>query len=343
MINNINSSMLIKVCKCPICGCLEKKIAYDEVFDWLFKSSDLEWKYYRCLKCETLYLVDMPKPEYIGLAYHNYYTHGDPGQKRSAYSDVLQKIMRNYLNSSRGANVKNKIIYFLYTMCFPLKALLDAKSRNLVKLTPGRMLDFGCGNGEFIKLAQEFGWDTKGYDMDSHAVQQANKADLHAVQGGINELASEDSSSYDLITLSHVIEHVYDAADLINECMRLLKPGGRLWIETPSSKSIGLKIYGKYWRGLEPPRHLKVFSHKSLSFILSEAGFKNTITTRHFLSGLYMCLASEKNKMLSRNYNVTKMLLMLSTLRGLFISGVVEVVQAIFVQRSEFITIETVK
>jgi SAM-dependent methyltransferase len=73
--------------------------------------------------------------------------------------------------------------------------------------------------------------------------------------------------------MSHLIEHVYDPGALLEECYRILKPGGRVVIVTPNTQSVGHRMFGKYWRGLEPPRHIYLFSIASLKRLGSKAGF----------------------------------------------------------------------
>jgi SAM-dependent methyltransferase len=79
--------------------------------------------------------------------------------------------------------------------------------------------------------------------------------------------------TYDAVTMSHVIEHLHDPVSALQEVRRILKPGGTLWIVTPNVESIGHRRFGVNWRGLEPPRHLVLFSGASLAEALDRAGF----------------------------------------------------------------------
>jgi SAM-dependent methyltransferase len=89
---------------------------------------------------------------------------------------------------------------------------------------------------------------------------------------GVEDLVDEPGG-YDVITLSHVIEHVHDPSALLRAIYRMLRPGGLLWLETPNLDSLGHARFGRNWRGLEPPRHLLLFSVDSLKFALAQAGF----------------------------------------------------------------------
>lgn len=136
------------------------------------------------------------------------------------------------------------------------------------------MLDIGCGNGEFLNIAREMGWQTEGIDMDAKAVEVCRSRGLKVACGSV-ELLTHEKEKYDVITISHVIEHVHDPLNLLHQIHRLLKPGGLLWLETPNLGSLGYKRYKANWRGLEPPRHLVLFDLVSLTNILHIAGFKS--------------------------------------------------------------------
>ena len=73
---------------------------------------------------------------------------------------------------------------------------------------------------------------------------------------------------------------------------RLLRPGGTLWLQTPNIDSIGHKIYGLNWRGLEPPRHLVLMTMQTLRKILENAGFKIDIQPMPLLSAMTVYAAS---------------------------------------------------
>jgi len=194
------------------------------------------------------------------------------------------------------------------------------------------LLDIGCGNTDFLPFANNLGWKVMGLDVDKGAVNTALSKGLDVKLGGIETLKKDDM--FDMITLSHVIEHVYNPVELIQECYKHLKPGGKFWLETPNINSIGLNAYKEYWRGLEPPRHLILYNVTSLSKLLSDAGFINVNKKTHGLSGVYMGLQSEKNiaEFKSNNPFYNKIL---KYPRILFI----EIMQLIFKNKSEFITL----
>jgi 2-polyprenyl-3-methyl-5-hydroxy-6-metoxy-1,4-benzoquinol methylase len=144
----------------------------------------------------------------------------------------------------------------------------------LEDLLPGRVLDVGCGSGDFLFRMHQQGWKVAGVDFDDKAI--VNAKTKYGFDLLHNDLAGAHfpDNSFDAITMNHVIEHVPDPTALLSEILRVLKPGGRLVATTPNIQSLGHSLYQECWRGLEPPRHLQVFSVQALRNCAQQAGFK---------------------------------------------------------------------
>jgi SAM-dependent methyltransferase len=123
-----------------------------------------------------------------------------------------------------------------------------------------------------LQSLKELGWQVEGVDFDPAAVQRARTKGLNVHLGTLEDQRFADNT-FDAITMSHVIEHVHRPIALFQECHRLLRPGGRLVVVTPNASSWGHRRYGAGWRGLEPPRHLHIFTLSSLAAICARAGF----------------------------------------------------------------------
>ncbi len=120
---------------------------------------------------------------------------------------------------------------------------------------------------------QELGWKVEGIDFDSAAVQSAVELGLSARCGSLEQQHYPDRS-FDAVTLSHVIEHVPNPIETLIECARILKPGGMLIVLTPNAASLSHRIFKSHWRGLEPPRHLHIFTLDSMGRALESSGLK---------------------------------------------------------------------
>jgi len=267
---------------CPVCASPERKKLYDGLVDNVFYCAPGEWTSWRCAQCGCAYLDPRPSPASIHLAYGNYYTHQDAGPGKADYADLspLRKLRRRLVNGyinwrySAQEAPASPIGGVALWAAWPFRIALDREYRHLPRRAAGggALLDIGCGNGSFLRIARSCGWDVTGLDPDPKAVANCSGQGWPVLEGGVEQLDGKEAM-FDVITMSHVIEHVHDPVAVMRICHRLLKPGGRLWLETPNIDSQVHRQYGRNWRGLEPPRHLVLFNRRSLLMALSAAGF----------------------------------------------------------------------
>ena len=144
------------------------------------------------------------------------------------------------------------------------RRMLEVGIRYLDLTMRGKVLDVGCGAGSWLLEMRGRGWEVFGLDIDPKAVEAARSAGL-SVQCGPVQRQGYPSEFFDAVTLNHVIEHVPDPFKTVKECLRILKPGGKLVIITPNGSGLSHRFFKRDWRGLEPPRHLHIFSLESIS------------------------------------------------------------------------------
>lgn len=272
---------LERVPACPICGGAERTVLHEHLVDNVFFAAPGTWTLHGCSQCGGAYLDPRPSPASIHRAYANYYTHQQTaGKDDYAALSPLRKLRRRLVNGytnwrySTSAQPASSLGVLTAFAVPSLKKVLDRQYRHLPRLPQrgGRLLDVGCGDGSFLELARTCGWDVVGLDPDPKAVANAARQGLTVHEGGI-EYFSGRSELFDVITLNHVIEHVYEPVKVLEACHALLKPGGQLWLETPNIDSLGHARFQKNWRGLETPRHLVLFNRNSLVRALIHAGF----------------------------------------------------------------------
>ena len=176
--------------------------------------------------------------------------------------------------------------------------------------------------------------------FDKDAVFEARSSGLDVRQGDIHVIDNEEK--FDFISLSHVIEHVYEPTELVRQCFSLLNVDGVLWLETPNVDSFGHTLYKSNWRGLEPPRHIMLFNIATINSMLKEAGFASVEQKQHSLSGAYMGLASERLIRKSLSCDSITCRLKRSTFK-LFRILFLELAQLTCKRRREFITLVAIK
>jgi 2-polyprenyl-3-methyl-5-hydroxy-6-metoxy-1,4-benzoquinol methylase len=276
-LNSWPADGLESVSACQLCGSSDRTPIFSGLRDYFFGCATGAWSLYRCESCKSGYLDPRPNQQTIGMAYSRYYTHQQPKIVSSKLRKIWHALRNDYLSASFGLK-SAEVMWpgrWLIRLFPVLRQGIDTGlARNLEPLSgvQGKLLDVGCGNGNFLDFARRAGWQVRGLDFDPAAVAAARARELDVLEGTIALLDGE-RECYDRITLSHVLEHIYDPWETLASCHRLLKPGGVLWLETPNMNSNGQRIFGPHWRGLEPPRHLHLFSRKCLRDKIVKIGF----------------------------------------------------------------------
>ena len=264
------------VAECPACGSTRRSVLHDQLRDVVFRCAPGLWRLDQCSDCGTAYLPERPTQESMHLAYSHYYTHHTEGGPPPASTFVrrLKKSLSNgyqnyrYGSSRQPAMAAGQLLNYL-----PITEAIDRKWRCLPK-RKGRLLDFGCGDGSFVERAKEIGWEIVATELDPVCVDNGIARGLNIKLGGTDVLGRLDES-FDVVTCSHVIEHVPEPAGVICEFFRVLRPGGMLYLDTPNIDAYGHTVYGRHWRGLEVPRHLTLFNWRSLEQLTQSAGFRS--------------------------------------------------------------------
>lgn len=272
---------LESVAHCPVCGESDREILHSGLVDNVFRVAAGKWTLWKCAKCRSAYIDPRPSPDTIHLAYSYYYTHQEAAGKDeyvslSPFRKLRRRLVNGYTNWRYSTHAAPSSAFGVAAaLAMPsLRRVLDRQYRHMPRLPKGggRLLDVGCGDGSFLSLARGCGWDVVGLDPDPKAAANAAKQGLTVHEGGI-EYFEGKSELFDVITLNHVIEHVYEPVKVLETCHALLKPGGQLWLETPNIDSFGHARFQQNWRGLETPRHLALFNRQSLARAFISAGF----------------------------------------------------------------------
>jgi len=145
----------------------------------------------------------------------------------------------------------------------------------LPKKYKGSILDVGCGNGLYLYHLKKNGWSVSGIDMSSKAVKFAqNKFKLKNIKRGFLEKTDYPPNNFKVVTMHHVIEHLYDPGKVLNKIRKSLKKDGILVVSTPNIDSINFYLFRKYWFPLETPRHLYLFNYSSMKKLALNTNFR---------------------------------------------------------------------
>jgi SAM-dependent methyltransferase len=137
-----------------------------------------------------------------------------------------------------------------------------------------RVLDVGCGSGEFLSQVREtLECHVTGVDISEHAAAVArNEYSLDVVHGQIFDVPLA-GGTFDLITARSCIEHMSDPAAAVRAMHALCRPSGWLYLITPNFDSLAAKLWKDKWYSLDCPRHLYLFTPATIESLLTECGF----------------------------------------------------------------------
>jgi SAM-dependent methyltransferase len=157
------------------------------------------------------------------------------------------------------------------------------------------MLDFGCGDGRFLKASARTvaSMRFRGFEIAAgKCVTQFEGGRVTIVHGRLQDLLDE-LPACDVITMNHVIEHLPDPLATIRALVSKLKAHGRLEGQTPAADSLEARAFGDAWSGFHAPRHTVVFSRSGLRLLLKRAGLARARVSPAFNpAGIAVSLAS---------------------------------------------------
>jgi 2-polyprenyl-3-methyl-5-hydroxy-6-metoxy-1,4-benzoquinol methylase len=270
---------LERVERCPACGSASRELLYSDLVDRSYGCAPGRWRLVRCKGCSCAYLDPRPDERTAHLAYSNYYDDATAVHESSSSSwwrRARRGLRNGYLNSRYGyaltpaSRLGRVVVPFLPGH----RRRADEYVRHL-RWPPGkaRLLDVGCGEGEFLAAMKAAGWSVEGVETSSEAVDLARGRGVPVTLGTVTTM-SLDRATFDAITFRLAFEHLRDPVPALRACRHALKPGGRIWIATPNLDSEGHRRFAEHWINLQPPRHPVMYTPGSLARLLSDSGFE---------------------------------------------------------------------
>lgn len=257
-----------------------------------------EFKLFKCKNCGLIFINPQPSMREIGKYYPSEYYSFQGIRIKEKYWPVRLKLFLYDLYFNRSN--KN---YFLKTVLSPLKALV----RGVQFPIPNKVLDVGCGSGQFLYEMKILGAkEVHGVEPGGFNKESADEHRIKIKNSTLSE-AKYDKNFFDLVTMNHVLEHVNDPDETLKEIQRTLRPGGKLIIGVPNTRSLDCYLFGVNWYNLDVPRHLFDYSSKNLSKHLKSLGFKKikiryTSGRTYFFNSTIYAL----RHLFGRNFNIQK-------------------------------------
>ena len=223
---------------CPICDSNDYSIIFETSDLRLHKTRD----FFTLVSCNSCRLLSLnPPPQ----------------------ADASRFYSQDYFNPPQ-----NVLALFLSRL------IRQRKVHKLSKLRKnGRIVDVGCGTGDFLATFDHASWETWGVDISEYACRIAAQRSVGKVFLGELEDHKFPTSYFDIITMNYSFEHMPNPKRVLVEVHRILKEDGLVFISLPNIGSLQFKICGPYWLELDIPRHIYHYSTRTIAMILQRYGF----------------------------------------------------------------------
>jgi SAM-dependent methyltransferase len=249
---------------CPSCGSELVDFVMDVTDHFLSKE---QFKLYHCSSCDLVFTWPRPEEARIG----DYYKSED----YVSHSSTKKGLVNRAYNFVRSYTLKRKLKL--------VKALTDGRD----------LLDIGAGTGHFLKVMSDNGFNALGLEPDEDARNVASR-ESGIVLRRIQELHELGDSSFDVVTMWHVLEHVYNLRKDLQQITALIRKDGVLIIAVPNHTSKDAGKYGSNWAAYDVPRHLYHFSPASIKKLVEPFGFSLEKQLPMTFDAYYVSMLSEK-------------------------------------------------
>ena len=260
--------MYERLSKCPLCSSehFHNKIICND-----FLVSNESFVIVQCDQCSFEFTNPRPKEAYIADFY----------QSESSLS-----------HTNRITNLTD--VVYRIARFFALK-----KKLSLVKTyrSQGRLLDYGCGRGAFLKVCRKAHWQVTGIEPDPKTREIAHKVTHSPILENLDTLYN--NSFFDVITLWHVLEYVIDINQLIDQLKQKITKTGKLIVAVPNKESYDQQLYNEYWAAYDVPRHFYHFDQNTMKAMMKKHQLKIINTIPMKLDAYYVSMRSEQHLKIS--------------------------------------------
>ena len=248
-----------KTISCIVCGSSKFSFLY-EAHDRMFGLSE---KFFlkKCNECSLAFLDPQPSEHQLKKYYPSkkYYAYSK-GDTKGFFGTLREYLVKKYYSPT----FLSKII----TLFIKNVPAMPSYIKN------GKILDLGCGTGDTLALLKKLGWDTYGIDIDKQAISIGINRGLKNLKlGTYKDIATYPDNYFDAVRLYHVIEHLDDPALCLSLIRKKLKKNGELILGTPNMQSFTSIIFKSRWYNLDSPRHLFLFSPRTLGKLAEKEGY----------------------------------------------------------------------
>lgn len=281
----MNDRALIELTRCPVCGSEAIGKALDVVDHF---SSGERFPLFDCQRCGFRFTNSFPSEGTIGRYYDS--------PEYISHSDTHRGLVNKLYHAARQVMVKRKVRLVTAAvrgvMLESNRSNLIDRRTNMANKAP-RLLDMGCGTGYFLHAAKRRGFSVSGIEKEQRAREYASKQFRLDVRDE-KSFWNIKRGSYHVVTLWHVLEHLEQLNESVEQIKEILTDEGVAVIAVPNHLAYDARFYHEWWAAYDVPRHLWHFTPTTLERLLACHGL--VVTGRHALpfDPFYISLLSEK-------------------------------------------------
>lgn len=256
-----------KITHCPVCEATSFS-NYLNVVDHTV--SKKEFKIQECNHCNFLFTNPRPEASEIGQYYQS--------EDYISHHDEAKDMMSMMYNSVRKYTINQKL-----------------KLINTLVPSKGKLLDIGCGTGNFLQVCKDNHWQTMGTEPNAEARKIAAARTKSEIIENIG-MISTPGDSFQIITMWHVLEHVHQLNETIAWLQKQIDTNGKIIIAVPNPQSSDAIKYGHLWAAYDVPRHLYHFTRASMKALLAKHGLQIDQIKPMWFDSYYVSMLSSKYK-----------------------------------------------
>lgn len=241
------------VLRCPICGSSDIRKEYSGIKD-PYQCASGVFFFNRCAKCDNLFLRNPLDQKNISAVYP-----------------------KNY------SQFKNKILS-------SIKLLLVRQAANkllnqLSHKKEFKILEIGAGSGLYSKYFFQKGYAVTATDIEETEMKSLSDIGIKTKIGNFEELSFDEK--YDLIIMSHVLEHFYHPKRIAEKIINILAENGIVFIKTPNSNFLFLKWFKNHTYVFDAPRHINIFSDRSIKHLFNDPSLQISVNNEFTINELF--------------------------------------------------------
>jgi 2-polyprenyl-3-methyl-5-hydroxy-6-metoxy-1,4-benzoquinol methylase len=253
---------------CPLCGSAAIQ-EFQQIKD--YSVSQEVFSVYQCNDCSLRFTREVPDSNAVSRYYQS--------EQYISHTNTQKGLIANLYHLVRKYTLQQKVNMV----------------RKQTRKSFGRHLDIGAGTGAFVNAMEKAGWSAVGVEPADAARAKAHELYKASVYP-MNELENFPEKSFNAITLWHVLEHVHDLHQLIEQIKILLEKEGVVFIAVPNYTGFDATFYSTNWAAYDVPRHLYHFSPNAMQRLMQLHGMKIRSVKPMWFDSFYVSMLSEQYK-----------------------------------------------